>query len=106
MKLDYEILSKYWHVASIIFSLILSLVYFVIENKNAYKTIQQLAESNKILLEKVSKLEGHKEGVDNVVRMFMENPPGQLDYRLKQLENKVFGNNNNIIVEPPKPPTF
>jgi hypothetical protein len=106
MKLNYEILSKYWHVGSIMFSLILSLVYFVVENKNANKTIQQLAESNKLLLEKVSKLEGHKEGVDNVVRMFMQNPPGQLDYRLKQLEYKVFGSNIDIIVEPPKPPTF
>jgi hypothetical protein len=105
MKVNYETLSKYWHVLTIIFSLIISLTYFIIENKIANKTILELSQSNKILSEKISKLEGHKEGVDNVVRMFMEHPPGQLDYRLKQLENKVFNDkNNHYITEPPKPP--
>ena len=105
MKLEYEQLTKYWHVATLIGGLIISLIYCVIENKIANKTIAELSQSNKILSEKISKLEGHKEGVDNAVRMFMQNPPCQLDYRIKQLENKVFGNqNNSTIVEPPKPP--
>jgi hypothetical protein len=105
MKIDTENIVKYWKVITIISSLVVSLMYFVIENKIANRTILELSKSNKILSEKISKLEGHKEGVDNVVRMFMENPPGQLDYRLKQLEYKVFGNTNNQnIVEPPKPP--
>lgn len=104
MKIDYEQITKYWHIITLIGGLIISLMYFVIENKNANKTISDLSESNKILSEKISKLEGHKEGVDNAVKMFMQNPPGQLDYRIKQLENRVFGNQNNNIVEPPKPP--
>jgi hypothetical protein len=58
MKLTYENISKYWHVTTIIFSLVVSLIYFVIENKVANKTILELSESNKILSEKISKLEG------------------------------------------------
>jgi hypothetical protein len=105
MEINSNLIKKYWQIGTIIVSLVVSLIYFVIENKVANKTILELAESNKILSEKISKLEGHKEGVDNVVRMFMEHPPGQLDYRLKQLENKVFGLNlNQNIIEPPKPP--
>lgn len=104
MDINKETIKKYWQIGSIIISLLVSLVYFVIENKVANRTILELSESNKILSEKISKLEGHKDGVDNVVRMFMEHPPGQLDYRLKLLENKVFGNNNSSFNEPPKPP--
>lgn len=82
---------KYWQFLSVIGGLVISLMYFVIDNINAHKIIANLSESNKILTEKVANLEGHKEGVDVAIKQFMNNPPGLLDYRISMLELRTFG---------------
>lgn len=82
---------KYWQFLTTIGGLVVALIYFVIDNINSHKTIANLAESNKTLTEKVSKLEGHTEIVDNAVKLFMMNPPGVLSFRLDRVERRLFG---------------
>jgi len=91
MVVDFTKIGEYWQVATIIITLVVSLTYFVIENKEANKTIQSLSETNKILTEKVYKLEGSAEGFNHAIKTFMEHPPGIIEYRVGALEKKVFG---------------
>lgn len=110
MVVDLTKLGEYWHFATIIIALVVSLTYFVIENKEASKTIQALSETNKILTEKVYKLEGTSEGFNHAIKMFMEHPPGIIEYRVGALEKKVFGytettsqkdNSDALTISPP-----
>ena len=91
MVIDLDKLKQSWEYISIVLALVVALTYFVIENKQANKTIEELSNSNKSLTEKVQKLEGHTEGVDHAIQLFMENPPGLIKYRVEVLEKKVFG---------------
>jgi hypothetical protein len=91
MVVDLSKIGDYWHIGSVIIALTVSLVYFVIENKEASKTIKELSDANKILSEKVYKLEGNSEGFNHAIKMFMEHPPGIIEYRVGILEKKVFG---------------
>lgn len=108
MTIDLKKIGDYWQVATIILSLVISLTYFVIENKQANQTIQELSADNKILTEKVSKLEGHTEGFNHAIQTFMEHPPGLIEYRVDILEKQVFGHTNaadthdtNAVPSPP-----
>jgi hypothetical protein len=91
MVVDLTKVGEYWHVGSVMIALIASLTYFVIENKEATKTIKELSDANKVLSEKVYKLEGNSEGFNHAIKMFMEHPPGIIEYRVGALEKKVFG---------------
>jgi hypothetical protein len=62
------------------------LLYFVILLFNIKTNAQSFTQQYN---NEIPYISWHKEGVDNAVKMFMQNPPGQLDYRIKQLENKV-----------------
>ena len=91
MDKKFDIVLKWWQIISLVGSLVITLIYFVIDNINAHKTIAQLSESNRILSEKVFKLEGRSEGVNKAIEIFMENPPGFQTFRIGRLEKKVFG---------------
>jgi hypothetical protein len=107
MTINLEKLGNYWQIGSIIISLVVALTYFVIENKEANNTIQELSVANKTLTEKVSKLEGHTDGFNHAIKMFMEHPPGLMEYRINILEKKVFGYetpNTNIQRDSISPP--
>jgi len=91
MNIDLKKIGDYWQVATIILSLVVSLTYFVIENKQANETIKELSKSNIELSEKVHKLEGHTDGFNHAIKMFMEHPPGLIEYRVDKLEKKIFG---------------
>lgn len=108
MIVDLEKAKEYWGYVSLLIGLIVALTYFVLENKQASETIKHLSETNKILTEKVQKLEGHTEGVDHAIQLFMENPPGLIKYRVEVLEKKVFGESTTTsevkpISAPPTP---
>jgi len=107
MTIDLKKAGDYWQVITIVLGLIVSLIYFVIENKQASETIERLSKTNEILTEKVNKLEGHNEGVDHAIQLFMENPPGLVEYRVSMLETKVFGQPASIkkVIAPITPPT-
>jgi hypothetical protein len=94
MVVDLDKLKQYWEYITLVLGLVVALTYFVLENKQANTTIQELSEANKVLTEKVQKLEGHTEGFDHAIQIFMEHPPGIIEYRVGMLETKVFGSTN------------
>ena len=107
MVVDLKKIGDYWHIGTIILSLVVSLTYFVIENKQANETISNLSETNKVLTEKVNRLEGQVDGFNHAIKTFMEHPPGLVEYRVEQLEKKVFGietdeEENSTNVGPPQ----
>lgn len=89
-------LKEAWGWVVVIVGLLVSTGYFFIDNKIQEQTIQdmsaaqkELAKSNAILVETVANHEGQIESFNNAVMMFMQNPPGEMKYRLEQMEAKI-----------------
>jgi hypothetical protein len=64
--------------------------YLWVADKSKMKEeIITLQTENKSLSEKVIKLEGQVEGVNNAAQIFMENSPSENRYRIEKLEHDV-----------------
>jgi peptidoglycan hydrolase CwlO-like protein len=74
---------------------IVTAVLWVKDSNARGEKISHLEEQNTTLEKQVSKLEGQIEGVQNASDIFMQNPPGELKFRIDILEKRV-----NILEKP------
>lgn len=73
-----------------------AVVWFFVENKSLKTGVDTLKQSNKelrqnyqTLNETVSGIKQAQDVVNNTLRSFVDNPPGELKYRIQQLEEDV-----------------
>lgn len=59
------------------------------ENGDLKGTVKSLKEENVSLVIKVSKLEGQIDGVNAATKVFLENPPEVLNFKIKELRTDV-----------------
>ena len=108
-----------WASGIVIVGAISASLLFYFENKSLKSTIDSLNQKDKIKTEQieglqktVNTMEGAMDGVNNTVKIFMENPPGELKYRIERLEGvieKSYGklsNENKSNFSNSKPPAF
>lgn len=62
---------------------------WIADKNNMSDKIEKLESENNDLTEKVIRLEGQVEGVNNAAKVFMENSPSENRYRIERLEDRV-----------------
>lgn len=86
---ELKVIKEYWQIVSIIGTIIFFCVYFWLENKDANERLKELTETNKELKDRISRLEGQIDVINNTMVLFVEKNPGLTTYRLEMLEEAV-----------------
>jgi polyhydroxyalkanoate synthesis regulator phasin len=68
---------------------IVTAILWVKDSNARGEKIQHLEEQNTTLEKQVATLEGQIEGVQNASNIFMQNPPGELKFRIDILEKRI-----------------
>lgn len=84
--------TKYWHFLTIIFGLIVSLTYHVVELQTAHKTINELVETNAKLVDQFKELDV------KVKEVYDFTPPRATQKRINDLEFRAFGRTQDYIM--------
>ena len=73
----------------VVVGLMASTITFVLKVQSSSAEIDSLSKSNKFLIEQVATLQGAMEGVNNAVKLFLDNSPALLNYKVEELKKKV-----------------
>ena len=91
-----NIFTMNWATGSSLFALLVVCAWFYVNNQNLKSTIQDdkktisnLSSAVNTLTVKVSNLEGANQTYNNVLKTFIDNPPGVLSLRIDNLEQKI-----------------
>ena len=108
-KFSFSIKDLKWIITTLVIGIswVVTIVLWV-QDKNKQKTRIEVLESKNYTLEKeVSTLQGQIIGVNQVTKVFMENPPSENKFRIELLEKRVdkIENVNGVRVDNTPPPT-
>jgi predicted nuclease with TOPRIM domain len=90
---EFKIIKEYWQISSIIGTILVFLIYYIIENRESIQEVEELTKSNKNLVDRVSRLEGEIEVLNNMISIFAENNP-KMNSRIEGLEKSMSGSDN------------
>jgi len=82
-------LKDYWQVLSVFVSLVVCLIYFVIESDLANQQITAMTKENDDLRNRLTRVEAELDIFENVFRDILETPPQIIEYRLNEIENTL-----------------
>jgi hypothetical protein len=90
-KVSFSIKDMKWVITTAVTVIlwIVTAVLWVQDSNARGDKIKHLEDQNTTLENQVSKLEGQIEGVQNASNIFMQNPPGELKFRIDLLEKRV-----------------
>lgn len=81
---------KTFYAGSVVaLGLLITTVTFVIKDKNTQLEVEVLKKSNETLVKEVATLQGAMDGVNNAVKLFLDNSPALLNYKVTALEKKL-----------------
>jgi predicted nuclease with TOPRIM domain len=92
---EFKVIKEYWQISSIVGTILAFLIYYIIENRESIKELEELTKSNKDLVDRVSRLEGEIEVLNNMISIFAENNP-KLNSRVDMLEKGLDTKNNRV----------
>ena len=86
---EFRVLKEYWQALTIAGSIMFFGIYIYMENREYRMQVEILTQSNEQLKERINRLEGQLEVVNQSVDMFLQNNPDVLKYRLEKLERQI-----------------
>jgi hypothetical protein len=89
---DLRKLKDYWHIGSVFISLVVCLIYFVIENNIANQKIIEMYEQNEGLKNRLTVVETDLKIIESHVDAILELSPELMEYRIDVLEDMVQSN--------------
>jgi hypothetical protein len=89
---DLRKIKDYWHIGSVFISLVVCLIYFVIENNIANQKIIEMYEQNEGLKNRLTIVETDVKIIESRVAEILESSPELMEYRLSALEDMLESN--------------
>ena len=86
---DLRKLKDYWQIGSVFISLVVCLIYFVIENNIANQKIIEMYEQNEDLKKRLAIVETDLKIIESHVDAILELSPELMEYRIDALESIV-----------------
>lgn len=90
-KLSFSVKDMKWVITTAVVMVlwVVTAILWVKDSDARGEKIKHLETQNTTLEIQVSKLEGQIEGVQNASDIFMQNPPGELKFRIDILEKRI-----------------
>lgn len=90
-KVSFSVKDIKWVVTSAVVLVlwIVTAILWVKDKDTQSEKISNLEKQNSTLEKQVATLEGQIRGVENVSKIFMENPPSENRFRIEQIEKRV-----------------
>jgi len=89
---DLRKLKDYWQIGSVFISLVVCLIYFVIENNIANQKIIEMYEQNEDLKKRLTIVETDLKIIESHVDDILELSPELMEYRINVLEDMLESN--------------
>lgn len=86
---EFRIIKEYWQMMTILGSIMFFVIYIYIENREYRTRVEVLIESNEKLKERINRLEGQLDVINQSIEIFLQNNPDVLKYRLEKLEKEI-----------------
>jgi hypothetical protein len=90
--LDIRSIREYWQIGSVFISLVVCLIYFVIENNIANQKIIEMYEQNEDLKKRLIIVETDLKIIESHVDDILELSPELMEYRIDALEGMAESN--------------
>lgn len=86
---EFKVFKEYWQMISIAGSVMFFCIYLFVENREYRLQVETLTENNKEMKDRISRMEGQMEVLNQSLTLMIERNPGVMEYRLQKLEENL-----------------